>query len=432
MSQATPRGSRSLRVHPDYIARVKSAVRQSGFPRQKDLVEEVELAFSTVSNFLNGKPVDFVNFVEICDKLSLDWRQIYDRSFETGTSELAVLTNGEAFHSLDVDQNFMYVKRPQIEQQCDEELQRPGSLIRIKAPHLMGKTSLIAKVLNQAKKRGYRTAYLTLQMANAENFEDLAQLLKWLCASVSQALDLPNRIKEFWDEEFCTINANCIDYFEKYLLTQANSPLVLCLDEVERVFPHSRVAADFLGLLRAWHEMAKPRPIWQQLRLIIAYSTEMYVPLKVNESPFNVGLEIDLPEFTFEQVQSFAQQHGLTWTDTQIEQLMDMLGGHPYLVEQAFAYLKTPTNSSLEQFLQIASTDSSIYGKHLRRLWIAIQKNRELIEPLETMVQSSNPVQLGDKQIRQLYQLGLVHQKEDSIMPRCRLYRQYFANRLGG
>ena len=64
--------SRSLRVHPDYIQKVKLAVKRNGYPRQKDLAEELEFSLATVGNFLNGKRVDYNYFTEICRVLVLD------------------------------------------------------------------------------------------------------------------------------------------------------------------------------------------------------------------------------------------------------------------------------------------------------------------------------------------------------------------------
>lgn len=68
--------SRSLKVKIEYIHQVKSAVKRNGYPRQKDLAEDIGLALATVSNFLNGKPVDHLNFLEICERLGQDWKLI--------------------------------------------------------------------------------------------------------------------------------------------------------------------------------------------------------------------------------------------------------------------------------------------------------------------------------------------------------------------
>lgn len=69
---------RSIRVRQELIPRVKQAVTRSGFVRQKDVALELDLADSTIRNFLNGRPVDSTNFMEICRVLNLEWRDVAD------------------------------------------------------------------------------------------------------------------------------------------------------------------------------------------------------------------------------------------------------------------------------------------------------------------------------------------------------------------
>ncbi len=72
--------SRSLKIRQECIDKVKLAVRRSGFFSQRELAEDVGLALATVSKFLTGRPVDRATFVELCEKLSLDYAAIVDRS----------------------------------------------------------------------------------------------------------------------------------------------------------------------------------------------------------------------------------------------------------------------------------------------------------------------------------------------------------------
>ena len=67
---------RSIRVSPGCIEQVKSAVVMRGFPSQRSLAVTLELSSSTVKNFLAGKPVDYLNFVEISEKLGFKWNTI--------------------------------------------------------------------------------------------------------------------------------------------------------------------------------------------------------------------------------------------------------------------------------------------------------------------------------------------------------------------
>lgn len=74
---------RSLRVKVDCIKKIKLAVKRNDFQTQKHLATEIGLSPNTVNSFLNGKPVDHLNFIEICQKLSIDWQGIADFSDET-------------------------------------------------------------------------------------------------------------------------------------------------------------------------------------------------------------------------------------------------------------------------------------------------------------------------------------------------------------
>ncbi len=70
---------RSLRVCPACIEQVKMAVRRNRFSSQQSLAEDLGFSLSTVKSFLTGKPVDYMYFVEISERLGLDWQTIADQ-----------------------------------------------------------------------------------------------------------------------------------------------------------------------------------------------------------------------------------------------------------------------------------------------------------------------------------------------------------------
>ncbi|MGH2414389.1 MAG: AAA-like domain-containing protein, partial [Microcystaceae cyanobacterium] len=88
-----------------------------------------------------------------------------------------------------------YVDRPPIESICYETLLQPGSLIRIKAPRLMGKTSLMNRVLAQLAAQNYRTVSLSLELADRKtHFTNLDRFLRWFCINLGRELGLPNQL----------------------------------------------------------------------------------------------------------------------------------------------------------------------------------------------------------------------------------------------
>lgn len=322
-----------------------------------------------------------------------------------------------------------YIERPPIESRCYEMILQPGALIRIKAPRQMGKTSLMARILNYAGDRGCKTVSLSFQIAERSIFGNLEQFLKWFCAYIGLELQLPNRLSDYWDDIFGS-KVNCKAYFERYLLPELDRPLVLGLDEVDRVFQHPEIADDFFGLLRTWHEESKKRDIWKKLRLVVVHSTEVYIPLDINQSPFNVGLPIDLPEFSTVQVQELAQRYKLNWNASQVEQLTNMVGGHPYLVRVAFYHIAR-CDLSLEELLQTAPTEAGLYSDHLRRHLWNLQQHPDLAAAMREVISTSNYVRLEAVVAFKLHSMGLVNLKGNDVKPRCDLYRRYFRERLG-
>jgi transcriptional regulator with XRE-family HTH domain len=591
-------------VREECIRAVKSCLLRNGFPSQKILAEDLGMAQSTVSHFLNGKPVDYANFIEICRGLGQEWRDIADfeansdpeevllvrakvailfegfpsdrnafanalttshntlsqqlhqalsagghevffinnssdsRSYlkrcdylllliseESAASEMVLeqvqlakeLQNltarkpailpifvelntplsfdllsylagiqpwlwrgaGDTFKllsqiltiikegrtSLTTDNELavewqaitstkqsiiqplsaappelpggqveltscFYIDRPPIESRCYETIAQPGALIRIKAPRQMGKTSLMARILHHAQQQGSRTVALSFQLANRKIFANSDTFLQWFCASIGQELGMLEQLPKCWQlADLIGSNQCCKAYFEQYLLSESSRPLTLGLDESDRLFESPEIADDFFGLLRALHEEAKRRDIWKKFRLVVVHSTEVYIPLDVNKSPFNVGLPIELPEFNSQQVQELAARHGIKWSATEVTKLMALVGGHPYLVRLAM-YRIARQDVTLNQLLNSATTEAGIYSDHLRRHLWNLEKYPELIEAMREVSSVSKPVRLRLEFAFKLNSMGLVKLEGNYCSARCNLYEEYFRDRL--
>lgn len=326
-----------------------------------------------------------------------------------------------------------YIEREPLETICRDTLCQPGSLVRVKAPSLMGKTLLMDHVLTQLEAKGVRTVRISLELADRQvHFSNLNRFLRWLCINITRSLALPNELDNYWDEEGMGSKVSCSTYVEEYLLASSDAPLVLCLDDVDLLFPYPEIYEDFFGLLRSWYEMARTRsrPLWKQLRLAIVHSTDVYIPLNINQSPFNVGVPIEITEFTPDQIEQFASLHGLP-ASLDLAPLMAMVGGHPYLLEQAFDFLNTHPEESLESLLTVAPTETGIYANHLREHWITLRDTPALTDTLRQVIETHEPIVLEPVQAHQLHSMGIVKLTGNIAEPRCQLYRQYFETQLG-
>ncbi|MEH1874009.1 AAA-like domain-containing protein [Nostoc sp.] len=321
-----------------------------------------------------------------------------------------------------------YLKRSYLEEQIYQEIKKPGALIRIKAPREMGKTSLLLRILDYAKCQGYCTISLNLEQVEQTILSDLNQLLRWLCVNITRQLQLQPMLDEYWDEDLGS-KVSCTVYFQEYLLESINTPLILALDEVNHIFEHPQVAKDFLPLLRSWYEEAKRLPIWQKLRLLVVHSTEIYVPLELNQSPFNVGLPIQLDNFSQEEVQQLAQRYGLNWTDGEgARQLMAMVGGHPALVHLALYHLSRK-EVTLSQLLETAPTATKIYSYHLQRHWATLQKQPELAQAFDNVLNANEAILLDPILTHKLSSMGLIKLSGSEAIASCELYRRFFTKK---
>ncbi|NES03895.1 MAG: molecular chaperone Tir [Okeania sp. SIO2F4] len=335
-----------------------------------------------------------------------------------------------------------YVKRPSIEQQVYESLLSPNYILRIKAPKKMGKTILIKRVLKKLKgKENYPIVSISFQEADNSHLSELNELLRWLCANVSSQLKLPVQLDN-WNNSNQELGSKmtCINYFEKYLLPKLKYPMVLFLDNLELLFRNENISQDFLGMLRSWNDRASINPLWQKLRLVISYAPNVEIKMNPNQSPFNIGTAIELPEFTLEEVQKLAEIYQLNLNIYQVRELTKMVGGHPYLVELTFRNLKTRNNMTLEKILETAPTKDGIYhSPHLQEYLAILKQNPDgvlkeypdLAKYFLKIIKGEDIANIKSDVIKTLMNLGLVKDKDGKILVGCELYRLYFESYLG-
>jgi hypothetical protein len=318
----------------------------------------------------------------------------------------------------------LYVERPPIEQTCYQEILQPHAFIRISAQRKMGKTSLIARILDYGSSQNYHTVRISFHQAGTQVFEGSDRFFRWLCTNVTRQLGLESKLDYYWDEDMGAL-INCTIYFQSYILKELSYPIILALDGVDQLFEYPKIASDFFVLLRSWYEETKDVLVWQKLRIIIAHAVEVYIPLPTHRSPFNVGLAIELLNFSHQQVQDLASRHGLQITEAFLEQLMKLTGGKPYLIRLALyqsAYLNIPVQTLLEN----ATNNTGIYQQHLQsQLW-KLQQDTKLVEAFQQVL--TNPTELEMEVAFKLKSLGLVQLTDNQATVSCELYREYFRN----
>ncbi|NJN92125.1 MAG: serine/threonine protein kinase [Leptolyngbyaceae cyanobacterium SL_5_14] len=385
----------------------------------------MQISPSTLRNFLKGIPVDREIFKLICEGLGLKWNDVADpgadedaAEAEPHQDEILVYPEGSLPKT-----SRLYVQRPG-EERALVELCQPGGLVRIYAPRRMGKTSLLSRLLGQAEGLNAQSAYLDLTQAG-EAFGDLASFLKWFCDSVALEvkhdvdLDVYEQIVERYGSSH-----GCKIYFKQYLLPEVEQTVFLGLDRVDELIKYPELCREFLGLLRLFREDSRHSSVFAKLRLILVYSKdiEVYVPLPIDRSPFSVGFLVELPEFTAPQVLELAELYRLQWSDTEVQSLMSLVGGHPFLVRLALYHIACQ-DTTLPELLETAPSRVGYYGEYLQ----VLSQKPELLTAMQKVV-AGDSTDLNEITQHDLYSLGLVKFEGNAVIPSCELYRQYYQN----
>jgi len=320
----------------------------------------------------------------------------------------------------------LYIQRVPYESQCHQIIRQPGALIRIKAPRQMGKTSLMLRIIDSVQ--DYPAVVINFQQTEKTTLSNLDKLLRWLCANLAHQLKLPPMLDDFWDEDIGS-KMSCTLYIEEYILDKIDTPLILVLEESSELFEYVDVSKECFSMLRTWHEYTKHQDAWEKLRLILIQSTETYVPLNVNQSPFNVGFEVPLTPFNQAQVSTLAERSGVKLTERDHTQLMSLLAGHPYLVRLALHHLAKGIISS-QELLAKASSDEGIFKQHLHRHLWNLQQHPELCIAFRQVLNEAEPVRVTQNQGFKLHSMGLVSLVRNHIKISCNLYQNYFSEHL--
>lgn len=324
--------------------------------------------------------------------------------------------------------NASYYITRQGEDTFVQDILREGALLRIKGPRQFGKTSLLSKIIHFAREQNHHIVALTFQKFRNDVVNDLDKLLVQISAYTTRKLKLENRVKEYWSDEFLEGKMKCTAYFEEYILEKLDNPLILAIDEADLIFSNSILSSDFFGMLRAWHEERNINPVWNKFKLIVSHSTEAYMAIsQLNQSPFNIGIERDLHEFNRSEVNLFAEKLNVTLNENQIDKIMELVGGHPYLVHVAL-YEIASGHYSFNRFVRNAHKDNGPFSDHLRRHLWNLSSDNEFRETMKRVIagEKCNDTMI----VHKLRAAGLVKGAFPNLQPGFKIYSDYFKDKL--
>jgi hypothetical protein len=318
-----------------------------------------------------------------------------------------------------------------VEREADgivlEEIEKQGVTITIKGPRQVGKSSLLERVIGAAEDQKKQVIFLDFQQFDAVSLREANEFYPQFCHWVWRESGAPSEPSYNTDQKLG--HGQRTSYFMQELVASLNAPLVLAMDEVERLFA-AEFRSDFFGMLRSWHNGRRRNSSWRQLDIILITSTEPYLFIDNDkQSPFNVGEVIELGDFQRADLSDLNQRHGNPLSLSEEEQLVELVGAHPYLTRKALFLVASRRIVARELFVT-AADDYGPFGDHLRTLLFHLHDKQELVEGMQQVIRHGQCA--DDRIFHRLRGAGLVRRDGKGVAPRCNLYAEFFRRRLDG
>ncbi|MGA7884121.1 MAG: AAA-like domain-containing protein [Acidobacteriaceae bacterium] len=327
-----------------------------------------------------------------------------------------------------LDSPYYIVQAADLEFQAALE-SREEFIVCVKGARQMGKTSLLARGMQQAEKAGIKVASVDFMGLNQTALADIDSFYKGLGEMIAVNLDLDVFPDENWSKERAP-NTNFERYIRREVLGKIDGHMILAMDEVDRLFAHPW-ASDVFGMFRSWHEerRRKPESHWKRLTLAFVYATEPHLFItRQDMSPFNVGTKLELHDFGIGQVEKLNQLYSNPLRSAeQLERFFALFNGQPYLTRRGF-YEMTTHGMSLDQ-LESGATDEGPFGDHLRRILVMLASDKELLAVVKGLVRGEAiPDQASFYRLRSG---GVItgSDPQDAHF-RCGIYRTYLERHL--
>ena len=260
-----------------------------------------------------------------------------------------------------------------------DAIARRESVVLVQGPRQTGKTSLLARSLQQARASGANVVLTDLQSLSEEHWVSTDAFCKALAQDLADQLDLSVSPAETWNPARGP-NRNLQRYLRDIALEHAPTSLVWGIDEADKLFAYP-FSTEIFALFRSWHNARalEPQQSWDRLTIAIAYATEVHFLIQdLNQSPFNVGLQLTLQDFAPEQVEDMNVRYGSPLSDNdQLLRFCRLLGGSPYLVHRGLYEMVTQP-LDLTALEAQASLESGCFGDHLQRMEQALLQDVSL------------------------------------------------------
>jgi WD40 repeat protein len=235
----------------------------------------------------------------------------------------------------------VYLERP-ADQELFELCLR-NEYAYVLTPRQMGKSSLMNHTQERLKEKAVNCAIVDLSRSGSNATED-----QWYIGILSRVVkdiktatfEDAQTINAWWQQQsFLSAALRFTQFFEDVLLNAHQEPIVVFLDEIDTTLGVGvqLYSDDFFAAIRALHTARANNSALKRLSFVlIGVATPNELINDPKRTPFNIGHNVDLTDFTLEQAKPLAAGFGLAEREAvaALGYVLKWTGGHPYLTQR--------------------------------------------------------------------------------------------------
>jgi WD40 repeat protein len=226
-----------------------------------------------------------------------------------------------------------------IERQADRDLLRhcrDGKYVFILSSRQVGKSSLMNNVARQLKDND-DTESVIIDLARMGAHLTADQWYQGLLTRIEHKFQLGINVADWWQARQHLSDADRFTQFlQEELLTSVSNRIVIFIDEIDTTLSMN-FSDDFFAAIRAMYHARGHTPEIHRLSFVlIGVATPTDLIDDPNRTPFNIGEDVKLTDFTFDEAWPLAEGFAMPEREARkvLGRALNWTGGHPFLTQQ--------------------------------------------------------------------------------------------------
>lgn len=313
----------------------------------------------------------------------------------------------------------LYIQRP-----GDKDLLHylnAGVLCYVLGPRQIGKTSLRMRVTRELEKKNKRCAAIDLTLVGKHDLTADDWYFS-VISEISKGLNLPDPIS-FWEHnQRLSVVARWVKFLETEVVAKISEQVILFIDEIDNLLEMD-FRTDFFASLRGLcQEPATQLPQGRLTFCLLGVAQPLDLCPDPSRTPFNVGREIRLADFTLAQALDFEEtlRSIVDQPDLLLQQVLDWTGGHPAMTQRLCDALMEEAEQQKYLIARTDNDEKTYIQVLVRRLFVqeATTKDPILAEIAGRFkLFEGTPSSMGRKQLKEILLLYQRIRKQEIGIP---------------